>query len=94
MRRLIGAEILTHYVGSVSAKSARRLLKLVCYHDLVGDVLGKGRDRQQIINVCEDLADLDMLFALGRSDASVLSPLWGNAIRWKGLYAKCAAALA
>lgn len=87
-------EILTRYVGSVSAKSARRLLKLVCYHDLVGDVLGKGRDRQQIIDVCDDLADLDMLFALGRADASVLSPLWGDAIRWKGLYAKCAAALA
>ena len=42
-------------------------MKLVCYHDLVGDVLGKGRDEQQIVDVVDDEDELDMLFALGKA---------------------------
>ncbi len=54
-------------------------MKLVCYHDLVGDVLGKGRDEQQIVDVVDDEDELDMLFALGKADATMLvEDRWGE----------------
>jgi hypothetical protein len=53
-------------------------LKLVCYHDLVGDVLGKDRDERQIVDVARNKLELDLLFALGKADAISLVELWWN----------------
>lgn len=83
------AEILTEHVGVVEPSSARTLMKLVCYHDLVGDVLGKGRDEQQIIDVVDDRDELDMLFALGKADAMSLVEHWWNQGRADQLYDRC-----
>lgn len=87
------AEILTEHVATVGKASARTLMKLVCYHDLVGDVLGKGRDEQQIIDVADDVDELDMLFALGKADATVLVEHWWNAPAAKSLYERCLEAI-
>jgi hypothetical protein len=87
------AEILTEHVATVSEASARILLKLVCYHDLVGDVLGRGRDEQQIIDVVDDEEELDMLFALGKADATVLVEHWWNEEAANALYARCLEAI-
>jgi hypothetical protein len=87
------AEILTEHVAKVSEASARILLKLVCYHDLVGDVLGRGRDEQQIIDVVDDEEELDMLFALGKADATVLVEHWWNEEAANALYARCLEAI-
>jgi hypothetical protein len=59
------AEVLTEHV-EMSRDLARRLLKLVCYHDLVSDVLGKGRDEHQIIDVADDEKSWTCFFALAR----------------------------
>lgn len=82
-------EILTEHVAMVSETSARTLLKLVCYHDLVGDVLGKGRDERQIIDVVDDKKELDMLFALGKADATVLSEHWWADEKAAEIYDRC-----
>lgn len=87
------AEIMTQYVGTVKPSSARTLLKLVCYHDLVGDVLGKGRDEQQIIDVVDDKDELDMLFALGQADVMSLMEHWWNQSKADLLYQRCLAAI-
>jgi hypothetical protein len=86
-------EILTKQVGSVKQEAAERLCKLVCYHDLVGEVLGKGRDEQQIVDAASDAVDLDMLFALGKADILTLVPHWWNQRLADSLYHRCAAAM-
>ncbi|AMA57722.1 hypothetical protein BCCGELA001_16585 [Bradyrhizobium sp. CCGE-LA001] len=86
-------EILTEHVETVSEASAEMLMKLVCYHDLVGDVLGKGRDEQQIVDVANDKDELDMLFMLGKADATSLAEHWWNESKAKALYDRCLAAI-
>jgi hypothetical protein len=87
------AEILTEHVGKVSATSAATLMKLVCYHDLIGDVLGRGRDEQQIIDVADDEEELDMLFALGKADATALVERWWDDDAADRLYERCLRAI-
>lgn len=87
------AEILTEYVATVKPSTARILLKLVCYHDLIGDVLGQGRDEQQILDVVDDVGELDMLFALSRADVTALVPGWWNEERAEKLYDRCVEAI-
>ncbi len=87
------AEILTEHVASVNMSSARTLLKLVCYHDLVGDVLGRGRDEQQILDVVDSVEELDMLFAIGRADVMALYPSWWDEDCAEQLYDRCLKAI-
>lgn len=87
-------DILTKHVAYVNQEDAEAIAKLVCYHDLVGDVLGRGRDERQIIEVCDgDEDDLDMLFALGRADAMALVETWWDEKAAEALYARCRAAI-
>jgi hypothetical protein len=83
-------EVLTEHVGKVSASSARTLLLLVCYHDLVGDVLGQGRDAQQILDVVRNEDELRMLFAISRADVTALVPRWWDQSKADDLYTWCA----
>lgn len=87
------ADILTQKVGIIKAATAKTLLKLVCYHDLVGDVLGRNRDEHQIVETVDDKDELDMLFALGKADAMSLVEQWWNQPAADQLYARCLSAL-
>jgi hypothetical protein len=86
-------DILTNHVGKVKQTNAELILKLVCYHDLVGEVLGKGRDEQQIVDVADSKLELDMLFALGRADATSLVEWWWDEDEASALYDRCRAAM-
>jgi len=86
-------EILTVYVKKVTQKNAELILKLVCYHDLVGEVLGKGRDEQQIIDVAKNELELDMLFAMGKADVTSLVKLWWDDDEAAELHGRCLAAI-
>lgn len=68
--------ILTEEVQVVSAAEASILAKLVCYHDLVGDILGKGRNPEQLEDIAESERELDMLIALGLADMRSVNPFW------------------
>ncbi|WP_459676130.1 DUF4433 domain-containing protein [Acidisoma sp. 7E03] len=87
------ANILTEHVAMVRASSARTLMKLICYHDLVGDVLGQGRDEQQIFDVVDDVEELNMLFAIARADVSALVPRWWEEDKADALYQRCVKAI-
>ena len=65
----------------------------LCYHDLIGDVLGRDRDEQQILDVVDDVEELDMLFAIGRADVSALVPRWWKEGQAQALYSRCVAAI-
>ncbi len=82
-------DILVRQVEQVILKDATILTKLVCYHDLVGDVLGKGRAREQIVSVASDVEELDMLFAIGKADATALVPRWWPQDKATSLYNWC-----
>lgn len=68
--------ILTEEVATMKQRSARVICKLVCYHDLVGDILGRGRDPKQLEEIAESEKELDMLIALGLADMRSVNPRW------------------
>lgn len=70
--------ILVSDVAKMKPRSARILCKLVCYHDLVGDILGKNRDEQQLIEIVDDERELDMLMALAKADVLAVNTNWWN----------------
>jgi len=86
-------EILCQQVRRIKQEDAELILKLVCYHDLVGEVLGKGRDEQQIVDVADSENELKMLFALGEADATSLSEWWWDEDTANELYGRCLAAI-
>lgn len=86
-------EIFLSHIEHASVESVNVILKMICYHDLVGEVLGKERDEQQIIDVADSLLELDMLFAIGKADATALSEKWWNQIQANALYDRCKKAI-
>jgi hypothetical protein len=86
-------DILTDQVGAVTQTDAETILKLVCYHDLVGDVLGKGRDERQIVDISRNRLELDLLFALGKADAISLVEWWWDDQEAGKLYDRCVTAV-
>lgn len=79
-------KILTEDVETVRPDEATIILKLVCYHDLVGDILGRGRHQEQLFDITESKRELDMLFALGRADVNSLNEGWWDEIAAGKLY--------
>lgn len=69
--------ILSEEIEILSEEEIRQVCMLVVYHDIVGDCMKKGRDKQQIANVIENEDDLDMLFAISCADASAVFEAWG-----------------
>ncbi len=75
--------ILTEEVATIRPRSVQVLAKLVCYHDLVGDILGKGRDPKQLEEIAETERELDMLIALGLADMRAVNSMWDMLHRGK-----------
>lgn len=66
--------ILYEEISDISEEDIRRIAMLVAYHDLVGDVIGKGRDRSQILEIVESAEDFELLATLSMADVSSLVP--------------------
>lgn len=69
--------ILSEEIEILSEEEIRQVCMLVVYHDIIGDCMENGRDKQQIANIIENEDDLDMLFAISCADASAVSEVWG-----------------
>jgi len=69
--------ILTEDIGNMKRRSAKVICKLVCYHDIVGDIVSKGRRVEELEEIVEDERELDMIIALGKADMMSVSPAWG-----------------
>ncbi|MCP3138182.1 DarT ssDNA thymidine ADP-ribosyltransferase family protein [Pyxidicoccus xibeiensis] len=69
---------LTEDVGTIKSRHIRALCMLVCYHDLVGDIIGIGRGRKktQLLDIVESERELDMLIAVGKADLSSVASSW------------------
>jgi len=68
--------VLTEDVGSMKARSAKVICKLVCYHDLVGDIVGKGRRIEELEKIVLDERELNMLIAIAKADMKSIEPSW------------------
>ena len=68
--------ILTEEVEGISEEEIRMICMLVVYHDIIGDCMGKGRDKEQIVQLIEDKDDLDMLFAISLADTKAIKETW------------------
>jgi len=69
--------ILTEEVETMKPRSAKVICKLVCYHDIVGDIVGKGRRVEELEEIVSNERELDMIIALGRADMMSVKPDWG-----------------
>ncbi|EKN4168502.1 DUF4433 domain-containing protein [Yersinia enterocolitica] len=78
--------ILNDYVQTVDTWEGDCLVKLICYHDFIGDVLGKGRNKEQLVTFINTADELKMLFALCRADTRSLSVNWWDDIKAGLLY--------
>ncbi len=70
--------ILSEDFENLTRKEIRQIVMLVVYHDLIGEIVGKGRDRKQILYVIKTMDDFDMLVAISKAD--VASLISGNPI--------------
>lgn len=68
--------ILTQDIGSLPIDSIRRLIMLVTYDDLLGDIAANGRDRQQLFDIITCETDVNMLVALSRADIGAINQQW------------------
>ncbi len=66
--------ILSEEFEELEDEDIRQILLLVSYHDIIGDVVGKGRDREQLLEVITSEEDFDMLAALSCADVASLIP--------------------
>lgn len=75
--------ILTEELQKVSDRSARIITKLVCYHDLIGDIVVEGRERDasQLDDIIESEDEFDMLKALTLADMAAVNPKWPDRYR-------------
>jgi hypothetical protein len=86
------ARIFTEEVRSIQLTSANLIAKLVCYHDLIGDVLGRGRNESQIIQAVDSEEELKLLFLIGKADATTLGFYWDQEAADE-IYARALAAI-
>lgn len=61
---------ITQQEQTIKQKNADLILKLICYHNLFGGVLGRDRDEQKIIAITHNQLELTMLFILGKADST------------------------
>lgn len=68
--------ILTEDIGGLDAETVRKIVMLVTYDDLVGDIVANGRNEKQLFNVIKSESDLNMLVALGKADMFSINQFW------------------
>jgi hypothetical protein len=68
--------ILTEDIGNLDAESVRKIVMLVTFDDLVGDIVAKGRNKEQLFDIIKSENDLNMLIALGKSDMNSINAMW------------------
>ncbi|SJL82528.1 DarT ssDNA thymidine ADP-ribosyltransferase family protein [Vibrio palustris] len=68
--------ILTEDIGGLSEDNIRKIVILVTYDDLIGDIVAKGRDEKQLVDIIKDENDLKMLVAIAKADMNSINMAW------------------
>jgi hypothetical protein len=75
--------ILSEDFKDISNYQIKKICLLVAYHDLIGDILEKGRSKQELINLKIDENELNMLISITIADVSSINFLWQLTINSK-----------
>lgn len=68
--------ILTEEFNTISEYEIQKICFLVFYHDLIGDIINKGRSKEELLNLEVDENELNMLIALTIADVSAINSWW------------------
>lgn len=68
--------ILTEDIGGLSEESVRKIVTLVTYDDLIGDIVAKDRNEKQLFDVIKNENELKMMIALSKADMNAINPEW------------------
>jgi hypothetical protein len=68
--------ILTQEVANLTTDEIRKLVTLVVYDDIFGDIVAREREEKQLFAIITSASDVLMLAALGRSDMGAIDPTW------------------
>lgn len=73
--------ILTEEFENVTEEQVKKLCLLVIYHDLLGDIVGKGRSEQELINLNLNQNEFYMLVALSVADVKSINLYWASKLQ-------------
>lgn len=73
--KMVG-RILHEEIRDLSEYQIRLLCLLVIYHDLIGEILFKGRNEQQLLDIIVEENDFDMLSTLNQADVAAIDWIW------------------
>jgi hypothetical protein len=68
--------ILVEDFKDLSEYEIKKICILVTYHDLIGEIIGKGRNIQQLFDIVENEKTLEMLAVLNLADVSAINRQW------------------
>ncbi len=72
--------ILVEDFENLNEYEIRKVCLLVAYHDLIGDIVGKDRSKQELFNLIDDENELNMLIAISLADISAINATWSNSV--------------
>ncbi|MBS4025397.1 MAG: DUF4433 domain-containing protein [Clostridia bacterium] len=75
--------ILSEEFNTLSEYEIKTICLLVIYHDIIGDILEKGRSEQELLSLGINYNELKMLIALSLADISAINPFWTSIIEGK-----------
>lgn len=62
---------------AISDDEIKKICLLVFYHDLIGDIISKGRSKEELKKLNVNDNELNMLIAISIADASAIESQWG-----------------
>ncbi len=68
--------ILTEEVKSLTDDDIYKIFICVTYDDLVGEIIGKDRNKKQLFNLVKSKEILDLLFTIGKADLKDVNASW------------------
>lgn len=70
--------ILTEDLPAIQTDLVRKIMMLVTYDDLLGEIVAvaKGRNKNQLFDIVTSSEDINMLVALSKADIGSLNPVW------------------
>ncbi|EIC9802413.1 MULTISPECIES: DarT ssDNA thymidine ADP-ribosyltransferase family protein [Vibrio] len=68
--------ILTEDLPVLTADLVRKVIMLVTYDDLLGEIVAKGRNKSQLFDIVTSPEDINMLVALSKADIASLNQTW------------------
>ena len=68
--------ILCEEIGGLSNREIRQIVTLVVYDDLVGDIIGRERNEEQMQEIIKVKSDIDMLILIAKCDMNSINAVW------------------